>query len=57
MKTKNDETKLPIPRDTVISDTEIKKAVREHYAALVINEEESESCCARKDCFIRHLLI
>ncbi|HIE26696.1 TPA: arsenite methyltransferase [Candidatus Poribacteria bacterium] len=33
-----------------MSETEIKKAVREHYAALVANKEGSESCCARDNC-------
>lgn len=36
--------------NTKISESEIKQAVQEHYAALVANEEESKSCCARASC-------
>ena len=35
---------------TKISESEIKQAVQEHYAALVADEEESKSCCASASC-------
>ncbi|MFQ6041149.1 MAG: arsenite methyltransferase [Candidatus Poribacteria bacterium] len=43
-------TELSNHSGAVISEMEIKKAVREHYAALVTTEEESESCCAPTSC-------
>jgi SAM-dependent methyltransferase len=36
--------------NTKISESEIKQAVQEHYAALAADEEESKSCCARASC-------
>ncbi|MBM3239593.1 arsenite methyltransferase [Candidatus Poribacteria bacterium] len=36
--------------NTKISESEIKQAVQEHYAALVADDEEAKSCCARESC-------
>ena len=32
------------------TDAEIREAVQKHYASLVADEEETESCCAKKSC-------
>lgn len=34
----------------VASEKEIKQTVREHYAALVVDEEDAKACCSSKSC-------
>ncbi|MBC8234424.1 arsenite methyltransferase [bacterium] len=50
MNTQNPTPQISEYRDAVDSETEIKLAVREHYAALVADEEETKSCCSSKSC-------